>query len=266
MQGPDLTARIIGWTIGPMMFGPIVPRESAVDACAGTLRSAILRGEIKPGERLPTERALTASFGVNRATVRGALAKLASARLLSVRQGSGYLVRDFRRDGGPDLLPALLAFASRPEERQALVGDLLLVRRAIAGAVLQRIVEQRDATGIAAIEAAVAHFAGCVERGATASELAEADVAIVAAILDATRSPVLRLCINPVIAMLRELPALSDLLYRKPGENLAGWRALVAWLRAGDAGSLGAVLAVLREHDERAVARIGLTQAKEPEA
>src|SRR5690606_17342196 len=94
------------------LFEPIAPRESAVETCARTLRRAIIEGKIPVGSRLPPERKLAESFGVNRVTVRGALAQLATSRLLSVRQGSGYVVRDFREEGGPDLIAGLAELAA----------------------------------------------------------------------------------------------------------------------------------------------------------
>lgn len=239
-----------------MEFERLVPRESAVDACANRLKAAILGGDLAPGERLPAERVMTESFGVNRATLRSALTQLAASRLLSVRQGSGHVVRDYRREGGPDLLPGLLSRVVGPGERSRLVADLLLVRRAIAGAILQRITEQRDDRDLENIAAAVARFGDVVEQSGSPEQVAQADMDVVAALLDATGSEVLQLCINPVVAMLRELPGLRDLIYRNPADNLAGWQALVAWLRERDLGSIGVVLGELERRDAEAVARI----------
>jgi DNA-binding transcriptional MocR family regulator len=61
----------------------------SVDHCAGRIRESILGGEISAGTRLPPERALAERFGVNRVTVRGALARLEAEGLVDVRQGSG---------------------------------------------------------------------------------------------------------------------------------------------------------------------------------
>jgi len=94
-----------------MTFTRVPARESAVDACARAVREAILRGELRPGERLPPERDLADRLGVARLTLRAGLAKLAAAGLVAARQGSGYVVQDFRQRGGPDLVPGLLAAA-----------------------------------------------------------------------------------------------------------------------------------------------------------
>jgi GntR family phosphonate transport system transcriptional regulator len=59
---------------------------------AATLRSEIAAGHYPPGQRLPTEVALAARFGVNRHTVRRALADLAAAGLVHARRGAGVTV------------------------------------------------------------------------------------------------------------------------------------------------------------------------------
>ena len=53
---------------------------------------------LKPGERLPTEQALSERFGVNRHTVRRALAALAEAGVVRAEQGRGTFVEIRLRD------------------------------------------------------------------------------------------------------------------------------------------------------------------------
>lgn len=57
-----------------------------------TLGGEIARGHYRPGAKLPSEAALAARFGVNRHTVRHALAALAEARLVHARRGAGVFV------------------------------------------------------------------------------------------------------------------------------------------------------------------------------
>ena len=61
-------------------------------AIADTLRQELTQGLYRPGERLPSEAALAARFGVNRHTVREALADLATAGLVHPRRGAGVFV------------------------------------------------------------------------------------------------------------------------------------------------------------------------------
>jgi GntR family transcriptional regulator, phosphonate transport system regulatory protein len=61
-------------------------------AIADTLQADIRDGHYRPGDKLPTEAALAARFGVNRHTVRHAIASLAEAGILHARRGSGVFV------------------------------------------------------------------------------------------------------------------------------------------------------------------------------
>jgi GntR family phosphonate transport system transcriptional regulator len=61
-------------------------------AIAATLSREIAAGHYRPGDRLPTEAALSARFGVNRHTVRHALAALAEQGLVHSRRGAGVFV------------------------------------------------------------------------------------------------------------------------------------------------------------------------------
>jgi GntR family transcriptional repressor for pyruvate dehydrogenase complex len=72
-------------------------RSRSTSALARTVRSlesGIQEGRWQADERLPSERALAESLGVSRATVREAIARLASKGLVEARHGSGvYLLR-----------------------------------------------------------------------------------------------------------------------------------------------------------------------------
>ena len=61
-------------------------------AIADTLTAEIARAHYAPGDRLPTEAELADRFGVNRHTVRHALAALTDQGLIHTRRGSGAFV------------------------------------------------------------------------------------------------------------------------------------------------------------------------------
>ena len=67
-------------------FSRITPTRASSDVIA-QIRSAILSGRFRPGDRLPTERELAAQFGVSRVTVRDALRALEASGLIRVRVG-----------------------------------------------------------------------------------------------------------------------------------------------------------------------------------
>ncbi len=67
-------------------------RNALWSSIANTLETEIGSGHYAPGERLPTEAQLAARFGVNRHTVRRALAHLVGLGLVHTRRGSGAFV------------------------------------------------------------------------------------------------------------------------------------------------------------------------------
>lgn len=59
---------------------------------ASQIENLIVSGQIKPGERLPSERNLAVSFQVSRPTIREAMIALEIAGLVEIRTGSGIYV------------------------------------------------------------------------------------------------------------------------------------------------------------------------------
>jgi GntR family phosphonate transport system transcriptional regulator len=69
-----------------------VARSPLWKSITETLRVEIARGHYGPGDKLPTEAELAARFGVNRHTVRRALADMAASGLVHARRGAGVFV------------------------------------------------------------------------------------------------------------------------------------------------------------------------------
>jgi DNA-binding FadR family transcriptional regulator len=231
-----------------MTLQPIDPRPSNVEVCAGSLRDAVMRGDFELGARLPPERELAETLGVNRVTVRGALAKLVTEGLLSVRQGSGYLVRDYLATGGPELISTLAAHADRKGVVE-LVRDLLEMRRGVAEVVLRRLATRRlKKTELAAIAQAI----DAMEQAAGGSlrDVAEADFEVLGAVVAASGSAAFRLALNPLGRVLLTLPGLQAAMYRAPLENVAAWRILLGWLDAPTPDGVALIIATLAERDE----------------
>lgn len=69
-----------------------MPRAALWKSIADTLLDEVTKGHYRPGDRLPTEAQLAARFGVNRHTVRHAIASLTETGLLHARRGAGVFV------------------------------------------------------------------------------------------------------------------------------------------------------------------------------
>jgi len=235
---------------------PLRQRETAADACARVLRGAILRGDLAVGDKLPPERQLAKSLGVNRLTLRNALAQLAAAGLVSVKQGSGYRVRDFRRVGGLDLLPGLMQLSVERGDVALLAAELLFLRRHLAAAVLERVGLEADAAKLAHVREAVDAFAAVVDADADEQAIADADLNVLAALLDATGSPVMALCLNPVVSVLATFDQLRRAIYAEPRSNVAGYRLLLGWLDNPKPELIATITDELERRDERTLQRI----------
>ena len=91
------------------------------------LSEQILSGRWEPGEKLPTQRRLAADLDVNMAPVREAVKRLEQLRLVEVRHGDAMRVRDWRGEGGLDVVAHLL-FAAGGVDRETLA-SLVEARR-----------------------------------------------------------------------------------------------------------------------------------------
>lgn len=66
--------------------------EKPVDKIIGQIRTLITNGELKPGDKLPSERTLAQQFGVSRGPVRDAIQKLEFYGILKTQPQSGTVV------------------------------------------------------------------------------------------------------------------------------------------------------------------------------
>ncbi len=104
---------------------------------SGDLLRRIARGELKPGDRLPTEKALGEAFGVSRAVVREAIARLKADGLIETRQGSGAFVVE-----APKTINLRFWQGAGPELDE--LRDIFELRAMVEGAVAELAAQRRD--------------------------------------------------------------------------------------------------------------------------
>lgn len=75
------------------MYTPIQSNK-VFERIASQIEKSILSGELRSGDRLPTERALSEQFQVSRTAVREAMKSLAQKGLIDMRPGRGTIVID----------------------------------------------------------------------------------------------------------------------------------------------------------------------------
>ncbi len=137
------------------------------------LEQAICRGDVKPGDRLPSERELVDMLGVSRVSVREAMRSLEALGLVEVSQGRGCFVADSRAAAYAGDFGRWLA-AHRDE-----VLDLLRVRGALEELAAEAAAARGDSRAVACVRAASERFAAAATREAPAplERLVELDIA-----------------------------------------------------------------------------------------
>jgi len=222
----------------------IKPRR-AVDITTDHLRRSIIDGEYPADTLLPPERTLAAELGVNRLTLRAALARLEAEKLVVPRQGQGIRVQDWKKTGGLDLL-------SNMADDQ-LVVEMLALRRSLAaeaiyGACLHADEEQKRAL-----------MSIAQRQDVTDGKIPffEGDLAFTRALVAASSSLPLILLFNTIESVCRARPGVLMRMLRDRDTARASYRALLALVRSGEADlARRAVLQALTEADQEALALI----------
>ncbi|MGH7659371.1 MAG: GntR family transcriptional regulator [Vulcanimicrobiaceae bacterium] len=121
---------------------PLEPAESVADRTYAALRRALLRREIKAGERL-YETAVAARLGVSRTPVREALTRLVAEGLAEdVRGSRGVLVRDVQQE----------------------LAEIYTLRQVLEGYAARAAAERVSTEQLANIERISAEIAACVHQ------------------------------------------------------------------------------------------------------
>ncbi len=155
----------------------MVDHESRSEFIARTIAGHIKDAEMKVGDKLPTEAALSEHFGVSRAAVREAVARLKAAGLVETRQGSGSYVRL------PDAIQDGLDPATRSSLNSLL--DLIRVRKVIEAEMAALAAEMRTPQQLAAIEKAYQRLTEAEQNG---QDGVDEDCAFHAAIAEASHN------------------------------------------------------------------------------
>jgi len=125
------------------------------------------RGPLPPGQKLPTEAALMAEFGVSRTVVREAISRLQAAGLVDTRHGVGTFVAR-SADGSDANVPR--AFRIGPEQLATLqdVVAVLELRIGVETEAASLAAQRRSDDNVRAMRQALADFAAAIEAGGDA--------------------------------------------------------------------------------------------------
>jgi GntR family transcriptional repressor for pyruvate dehydrogenase complex len=123
-----------------------VQSEKLSNAVVRQIELLVLRGILRPGERLPSERELAEKMGVSRPSLREAIAELQADGLLTSKAGAGVFVAEVL---GSSFSPALIRLFAAHDEA---VFDYITFRRDREGMTAERAATRGSDTDLKVVD------------------------------------------------------------------------------------------------------------------
>ena len=177
-----------------MPFRKVQP-EKLSTSVVRQIELLILRGILRPGERLPGERELAERLGVSRPSLRDALSELQGRGLLAARAGSGVYVAEVLGSVFSDALMQL--FATHDEA----VFDYVAFRRDLEGMAAERAARHGSDTDLQVVDT-LFHKMEAAHQKRDPTDEARLDAEFHLAIIEASHN----------LVMLHLMRAMFDLL------------------------------------------------------
>ena len=179
-----------------MPFVQISP-EKISQSVVRQIEQLILRGILRPGERLPSEREMAERMGVSRPSLRDAIADLAGRGLLSSRPGSGVFVAEVL---GSAFSPALTDLFATHDEA---VFDYIAFRRDMEGMAADRAARLGSATDLRVIDTILRKMEAAHQKRDPSDE-AQLDAEFHMAIIEASHNVIMLHMMRSIFELLRQ--------------------------------------------------------------
>jgi GntR family transcriptional repressor for pyruvate dehydrogenase complex len=159
------------------------------------VEESILKGKLKPGERLPAERDLAQSFGVSRTAVREALKTLREKGLVEAYSGRGTFVTSGTSQAFRQSLDLMVRI--NPQEGLLHLAEL---RQMLEPEIAARAATRIDAQLLATMQEAVAQMDAYLEDP---DGYVEADLDFHLALAEAVGNPLILSLLDSIVGLLR---------------------------------------------------------------
>ena len=179
-----------------MPFQKVTP-EKLSTAVTRQIEKLILRGILRPGERLPAERELAEKLGVSRPSLREAVAELQEKGLLTSRAGAGVYVADVLGSAFSEALIRLFA------EHDEAVFDYIAFRRDLEGLAACRAAKLASDTDRQVIQTIMDKMEAAHRKTNPADE-ARLDAEFHMAIIEASHNVIMLHMMRSMFQLLRE--------------------------------------------------------------
>jgi GntR family transcriptional regulator, transcriptional repressor for pyruvate dehydrogenase complex len=209
-----------------------VRRDKVYDQVARKLEQFI-REELKPGDKLPSERELAQSCKVSRSSIRDAMRRLELMGMVEPRQGAGTIVRQVSPDALVNPLTAVLL------RQRKHVAELLEVRSMIEPAIAALAAQHINPEQLARMEEILRRQGEKVNRNEPAIE---EDSEFHYTIATAAQNSVLLHVLDVLMDMLRESRERNMQVEGRPQKSFEGHKRIFTALCRGDAQSAEAAM------------------------
>ncbi|MBL3609054.1 FadR/GntR family transcriptional regulator [Rhodovulum sulfidophilum] len=179
-----------------MPFQKVQPEKLSA-AVVRQIELLILRGVLRPGDRLPAERDLSERLGVSRPSLREAIESLEARGLLVRRAGAGVFVAEMLGAAFSDALVRL--FATHDEA----LFDYIAFRRDLEGLAADRAARTGSDTDLAVVDTLFTRMEAAHARRSPAEE-ARLDAEFHLSIIEASHNVVMTHMMRAMFDLLRE--------------------------------------------------------------
>ncbi|MCC7208578.1 MAG: FadR family transcriptional regulator [Anaerolineae bacterium] len=190
-----------------------VSRERLSEQVANQLRELVMSRELKPGDRLPSERELAEHLGISRAIVREAIKTLEQQGLLSVEVGRGTFVTQLEPQ---DLTHALNLLMLQSADEHAF-DYVYEIRQMIEIESARKAAERATDDDIAELESKLQAMVASVDD---VDGFARADTAYHQALAVATHNPLFVTLLLPITNLLRQIQRKASRTMRGPADAI----------------------------------------------
>lgn len=174
-----------------MTFQPIKTKK-IWEEIVEQLKAMITNGELEPGDKLPSERDMSESMGVSRASVREALITLEAIGILEIKPGDGTFVRQTSDAETFAPLAMVLALERNPG------AQMMEVRRVLETEMAALAAERASEENLSKIS----RLLDLMKGAQTTRDAVEADLRFHFAIAEATQNTILLRLMNTIADLM----------------------------------------------------------------
>ena len=226
-------------------------RTNVFDYTVKRLQKMIDDGNLRPGEKLPSERELVAQFSISRSVVREALRVLEAQGLVAIQQGKGVYVQR------PGLQTVLQPVQRLLKDGSITLQNLMQARYILEPEIVKIASKMINETQLLRLEQ---EYHEMIKYLDYPEKYLEADKNFHSLLVSCTGNPVLVIMMWPIITMFN---GFIELLYQVPGTPQKVFTAHDTILKALRDHDPEAAAAAMRSHLQEVVEWFGPTFAGE---